>query len=165
VGRSARVCGCAGAYYTDYWETARALLQDYKLIEWIAHFDADAVPARVLRKLAPLVHTPEFEAENVARVCMAAGRLARWVTAVVDHNLEKHPHLVASSPTTPIASPSPSQQRGGSMLSRANSVPNKGVVPVRALRTRGYPIAMLIGDARCVMHGMAVADHSLVTGL
>ena len=61
----------------------RDLLGNPKLVDDLKSYNADAIPAAIIEKIAPYVARDDFTTEIVTRASVAAGGLCKWVHAIV----------------------------------------------------------------------------------
>eukprot|EP00118_Oscarella_pearsei_P012540 m.93002 g.93002 ORF g.93002 m.93002 type:complete len:4173 (+) comp36767_c0_seq9:102-12620(+) len=75
--------GKLGQKVDDYWEPAKALLQDpAKFLESLYKYDKENIPDSVIQKIQPIIDNDDFQPAAIAKVSRACTSICQWVRAM-----------------------------------------------------------------------------------
>lgn len=72
----------SGKMVDDYWEASKKMLMESDFLQSLRVFDKDNIPQKIVDKIRPYVHNPEFEPSKILQASKAAYGLCCWVRAM-----------------------------------------------------------------------------------
>jgi hypothetical protein len=67
----------------DWWASAKDKLLKPNLLQMCTNFERDNIDPKIVEVLTPIVHSDEYQYDNVKKSSVAAAGLGKWVKAMI----------------------------------------------------------------------------------
>jgi hypothetical protein len=70
----------------DWWAAAKDKLLKPDLLHKCTNFERDNIDPKIVEVLTPIVHSDEYQYDNVKKSSVAAAGLGKWVKAMIQYD-------------------------------------------------------------------------------